>query len=84
MLWPVAEPWPVCREEHYDPDGTNRPASLVPMVPIVQVRHVDAPSVPFPEGTDLLQVLWCPYEHGEFCYPLPRSTGGTQVPSATC
>ncbi|MFJ9761310.1 DUF1963 domain-containing protein [Streptomyces sp. NPDC101149] len=72
LLWPAAEPWPVCREEHYDPDGTDQPMSSVPMVPVVQVRRADAPSVPFPEGTDLLQVLWCPYGHGEFCYPLPQ------------
>ncbi|WP_328888195.1 hypothetical protein [Streptomyces sp. NBC_00316] len=46
--------------------------AAVPMVPIVQVRQADAPGVPFPEGTDLLQVLWCPYAHGEYCYPLPQ------------
>ncbi|MFJ9854395.1 DUF1963 domain-containing protein [Streptomyces sp. NPDC101150] len=38
----------------------------------MQVHRADAPGVPFPEGRDLLQVLWCPYAHGEFCYPLPQ------------
>ncbi|MER6251950.1 hypothetical protein ABT224_11350 [Streptomyces sp. NPDC001584] len=41
------------------------------MAPIVQVRRVDVPGLPFPEGTDLLQVVWCPYAHGTYCYPLP-------------
>ncbi len=72
LLWPAAEPWPVCTEEHYDPDAVSELQGDVPMVPIVQVRQADAPGVPFPEGTDLLQVLWCPYAHGEYCYPLPR------------
>ncbi|MGW6523236.1 DUF1963 domain-containing protein [Streptomyces sp. NPDC054962] len=72
LLWPASEPWPVCREEHYDTDSASRLEPAAAMVPIVQVRRVDAPGIPFPEGTDLLQVLWCPYAHGDFCYPLPR------------
>lgn len=72
LLWPAAEPWPVCEEEHYDEDDPDRSVPPTPMVPVAQVRRADAPSVPFPEGSDLLQVLWCPYMHGEFCYPLPR------------
>ncbi|MCX5300320.1 DUF1963 domain-containing protein [Streptomyces sp. NBC_00193] len=50
----------------------GRHEAAVPMVPIVQVHQADAPSVPFPKGMDLLQVLWCPYGHGEWCYPLPQ------------
>ncbi len=74
LLWPAAEPWPVCTEEHYE-YGLGGPAlheAGVPLLPIVQVRRDEAPGVPYPEGTDLLQVLWCPYGHGEYCYPLPR------------
>ncbi|MBB4790071.1 DUF1963 domain-containing protein [Streptomyces nodosus] len=59
-------------EEHFDPDTVSELQAAVPMVPIVQVHQADAPGVPFPEGTDLLQVLWCPYAHGEYCYPLPQ------------
>ncbi|MFI0790026.1 DUF1963 domain-containing protein [Streptomyces lydicus] len=72
LLWPAAEPWPVCAEEHYDPDTASELQAAVPMVPVVQVHQADAPGIPFPEGTDLLQVLWCPYAHGEYCYPLPQ------------
>lgn len=72
LLWPTDEPWPVCAEEHYD-IGSNTPrGGEVPLVPIVQVYQADAPSVSFPSGCDLLQVLWCPFDHGEFCYPLPQ------------
>ncbi|MFD9477751.1 DUF1963 domain-containing protein [Streptomyces nojiriensis] len=62
------------------------------MAPIVQVRRVDVPGLPFPEGTDLLQVVWCPYAHGTYCYPLPlvywrdsraiREVGPTPAPAA--
>ncbi|MFD6951321.1 MULTISPECIES: DUF1963 domain-containing protein [unclassified Nocardiopsis] len=41
-------------------------------MPIVQLFRRDAPDVPFPEGTDLLQVLWCPYDHEPSFGPRPR------------
>ncbi|MEU4342311.1 hypothetical protein AB0H00_13745 [Nocardia sp. NPDC023852] len=41
-------------------------------MPIVQLYQADAPSMSFPQGCDLLQVLWCPFEHGDSYYPLPR------------
>ncbi|WP_027941929.1 hypothetical protein [Amycolatopsis taiwanensis] len=71
LLWPADEPWPVCAEEHFDLDGRQHDA-VVPVVPIAQVYQRDAPSMSFPQGHDLLQVLWCPFEHGEYCYPLPQ------------
>lgn len=62
------------------------------MAPVMQVRRADVPGLPFPEGTDLLQILWCPYTHGTYCYPLPQvvwrdslaigEVGPTPVPSA--
>ncbi|MEW2415025.1 DUF1963 domain-containing protein [Streptomyces sp. NPDC046866] len=72
LLWPAEESWPVCTEEHYEPESPELHEAGVALLPIVQVRRAEAPGVPFPEGTDLLQVLWCPYGHGEYCYPLPR------------
>lgn len=91
-MWPADEPWPVCSAEHYDPDTTSRLEPAAPMAPIVQVRRVDVPGLPFPEGTDLLQVVWCPYAHGTYCYPLPlvywrdsrtiREVGPMPAPSA--
>ncbi|MFI5531097.1 DUF1963 domain-containing protein [Kitasatospora sp. NPDC051853] len=54
LLWPAEEPWPTC------PD---HPGS--PMVAVLQLRLIDLPEevVPFPDGCDLLQVLWCPRDH---------------------
>ncbi|WP_406275674.1 hypothetical protein OHT93_30430 [Streptomyces sp. NBC_00191] len=63
------EPWPTCGGD--DDFGTAHEGPT-PLVPIVQVHRADAPGVPFPPGRDLLQVLWCPFDHGEFCYPLPQ------------
>jgi hypothetical protein len=69
LLWPVGEPWPMCDdarlEEH--PDGAG-----VPLVPVLQLLAGDVPELPFPEGTDVLQLLWCPFEHDPWCAPAPR------------
>ncbi|MCX4389584.1 hypothetical protein OG777_22005 [Micromonospora peucetia] len=34
-----------------------------PMIVLAQLRAVDVPDLPRPGGADLLQVLWCPFEH---------------------
>ncbi len=48
FLWPAGEPWPSAA------DGA-------PFLPILQLRLEDAPpGMPFPPGTDLLQLLWIP------------------------
>ncbi|WP_219532334.1 DUF1963 domain-containing protein [Nonomuraea guangzhouensis] len=78
LRWPADEPWPLCAEEHYYDDGledATRHEAVVPMVPVVQLYAADAPGVPFPQGSDLLQVLWCPFNHGDDPYercPLPQ------------
>lgn len=41
----------------------------VPLLPVLQVYARDVPSLPRPPGTDLLQVLWCSFEHGDDCMP---------------
>ncbi|CAN3985846.1 hypothetical protein [Kitasatospora purpeofusca] len=58
LLWPADEPWPRCpvREE----DG---PDDYPAMVPVAQIRARDVPGPWWPDGTDVLQVLWCPIEH---------------------
>ncbi|MGW0882231.1 hypothetical protein [Streptomyces sp. NPDC002671] len=43
----------------------------VPMVPVAQIRAADVPDLPWPEGMDLLQVLWCAFDHPEDHY-VPR------------
>jgi hypothetical protein len=40
----------------------------VPMMPVAQLYARDVPDLPRPEGTDLLQVLWCPLEHEDLPY----------------
>ncbi|GAA3762840.1 YwqG family protein [Salinactinospora qingdaonensis] len=72
LLWPAEEPWPVCTEEHYTFDDGTPSEAEVSLVPIVQLHQADAPGVAFPPGCDLLQVLWCPFNHGELFCPLPR------------
>ncbi|MGA4863589.1 hypothetical protein ACPB9J_13175 [Streptomyces lavendulocolor] len=37
----------------------------VPMVAVLQLRAQDAPTLDWPEGMDVLQVLWCPQEHSD-------------------
>ncbi|MER6125471.1 hypothetical protein ABT173_23150 [Streptomyces sp. NPDC001795] len=126
LLWPVDEPWPVCRAPHLvevreklsDEDRetwqrmdramharhleqphrayevTEEEAEIqlrimngagaldmitwetirmapdtsgpgVPMVPVVQLYERDVPGDHWPDGADVLQVLWCPNDHDE-------------------
>jgi hypothetical protein len=67
LLWPAGEPWPTCQGPHVH-DSRRRlppPVPPFPMIGVLQVSAGDVPSLPFPEATDLLQVLWCPNEHDE-------------------
>ncbi|MGW2786584.1 hypothetical protein ACWC3X_36080 [Streptomyces populi] len=41
----------------------------VPLIPVAQLYAADIPELPRPAGTDLLQVLWCPFDHDEDCLP---------------
>ncbi len=52
--WPASEPWPHCDEHR------------IPYVTVLQLRADDAPpQFAFRSGTDLLQLLWCPRDHGD-------------------
>ncbi|MER7763453.1 hypothetical protein [Streptomyces sp. NPDC097619] len=48
-------------------DGGGPPPSErpVPLLPVAQLYLRDVPLLATPGRADLLQVLWCPYEHGE-------------------
>lgn len=50
----VVKTWPV-----------EAPAVADPMVGLLQLRAADAPSIAFPDGADLMQLLWCPHNHTE-------------------
>ncbi|MFJ2741353.1 DUF1963 domain-containing protein [Streptomyces sp. NPDC087440] len=70
-LWPADEPWPYCaQEEHWtygSESGNTEPIvpGAVPMVPILQLFARDAPGLEFPEGKDVLQVVWCALNHDD-------------------
>jgi hypothetical protein len=36
-----------------------------PMIGLLQLHAADAPNIAFPDGTDLMQLLWCPHDHDE-------------------
>ncbi|MFD4671245.1 hypothetical protein ACFWNN_16030 [Lentzea sp. NPDC058450] len=40
----------------------------LPMVPVAQLYARDVPGLPSPGGADLLQVLWCPFDHEDEGY----------------
>ncbi|GAA0409368.1 hypothetical protein [Streptomyces luteireticuli] len=56
LLWPANEPWPHCPESHNGPGP-------VAMVPVAQLYVRDIPLLQLPRWADLLQVLWCPFDH---------------------
>lgn len=60
LLWPADEAWPMCGGEHPVWDGGIPLEGGIPTVPILQVFRRDVPQANYPEGTDVLQVLWCP------------------------
>ncbi|MEV4601151.1 hypothetical protein AB0K15_27590 [Amycolatopsis sp. NPDC049253] len=92
LLWPTDEPWPTCpvtwppKPEATDdgwtgghPDDEPLPA----MVGAAQLYRRDFPELPFPDGSDLAQVLLCPtfYASKHHYGPAVRS-GATRKPSA--
>lgn len=53
-----------------------------PMTGVLQVYVRDVPELPFPHGTDLFQLLWCPNNHDEPWYgPGPSRRGVTRPAS---
>ncbi|MFI6986559.1 DUF1963 domain-containing protein [Embleya sp. NPDC050154] len=75
LFWPAVEPWPTCSIPHHGRvDVVSEPRGPVPLVPIVQLYARDVSELPYPPGTDLLQVLWCPFDHPDEdggCWPRP-------------
>lgn len=69
LLWPADEPWPSCPapQTHNPSEGFDP----LPLVPVLQLFARDVPELPFPDGTDTLQVLWCPVDHEPFFQPHP-------------
>ncbi|UKD56756.1 hypothetical protein L3Q65_08560 [Amycolatopsis sp. FU40] len=64
------------------------PAASLPMAPIAQFYARDIPELPFPDGTDVCQVLWCPTDHEPHYGPRPlvrwrNSADVTEIRAAT-
>ncbi|WP_280468215.1 hypothetical protein [Nocardia cyriacigeorgica] len=55
LLWPAEHPWPYCDKWHEGP--------VSPLLPVAQLYVRDVPLLRPPGRADLLQVLWCPFEH---------------------
>jgi hypothetical protein len=82
LLWPVGELWPTCESnDHEVVNGGTAGSSGEPVVmaSVLQLYRRDLPAgilpVPgwaFPNGTDLLQLLWCPNPHGDSYGPRVR------------
>jgi hypothetical protein len=51
--------------------GTPWPEGPVPMLPVAKFYTRDIPGLRPPGKADLLQVLWCPFDHGRKPYPKP-------------
>lgn len=66
LLWPHSLRWPHCDDDH---GQVSAGAGVMPLVPVLQLFAADVPELPFPTGTDVLQVLWCPFDHGSIPQP---------------
>ena len=69
LLWPSDELWPMCSEKHFAGEAEFLPPCN--RVAVAQLYARDVPALPFPDDTDLMQVLWCPLEHLEYSCPEP-------------
>jgi hypothetical protein len=72
LLWPADEPWPHCSQAHPNLGFEPPPPGPVPLVPVLQLYASDVLDLPFPSRTNLLQLLWCPYDHEPHYVPRPE------------
>ncbi|MER5687545.1 DUF1963 domain-containing protein [Streptomyces sp. NPDC002205] len=72
LLWPRAQPWPRCDDDHPRTALSPPGVESIPLVPVLQLFAADVPELPFPTGMDLLQVLWCPFDHEYGYVPRPE------------
>ncbi|MFE2086718.1 hypothetical protein [Streptomyces sp. NPDC059460] len=50
---------------HAGHDPSLLPAEPLPLIALAQLYARDVPDLPCPDGTDMLQVLWCPFSEIE-------------------
>lgn len=79
LLWPAHETWPTCWDDHEEwltyartgPWDDLRELPLdamqgpIPLLPVAQLFRSDIPGFIGPADADLMQVLWCPIDHGQ-------------------
>ena len=66
--------WPSCGQPgHWAWPNEKSPAGTIPMVPVMQLFARDVPELQFPEGMDVLQLVWCPLIH-------PQDQAGAALP----
>lgn len=93
LLWPVDEPWPTCDSDDHEwsmaatAGSFDEPAVLASVLQLyrrdVPAGILPAPGWAFPNGTDLLQVLWCPNPHGDTHGPRVRVFWRTEAQVGT-
>ncbi|MGW1545227.1 DUF1963 domain-containing protein [Streptomyces sp. NPDC002309] len=72
VLWPRSQPWPLCEDDHPRSAFSPPEQGPIPLVPILQLFAGDVPDLAFPNGTNVLQVLWCPFDHEHGHVPRPE------------
>ncbi|MFK0173220.1 DUF1963 domain-containing protein [Streptomyces sp. NPDC090306] len=72
VLWPLSEPWPHCEDNHPRTAFSPPAQGPIPLVPVLQLFATDVPNLAFPDTADLLQVLWCPFDHEDGYVPRPE------------
>ncbi|MFJ3303641.1 DUF1963 domain-containing protein [Streptomyces sp. NPDC086549] len=72
VLWPRSQPWPHCEDDHPRTAFSPPADGQIPLVPVLQLFAADVPEPSFPDGTDVLQVLWCPFDHEHGYVPRPE------------
>jgi hypothetical protein len=72
LLWPRDERWPHCDDDHPGSGSGSPQPGAQPLVPVLQLFAADVPELPFPAGTDVLQVLSCPFDHHADYAPRPE------------
>ncbi len=63
LLWPADEPWPRCHHASHGPVADDWNEGPIALVPVAQLHVRDIPLLRPPGRADVLQVLWCPFEH---------------------
>jgi len=66
FYWPRSEEWPVCHREHDVLSDDYASVTDEPyLTRIIQITKKDVPSLKFPPGKDMFQMLWCTGAHIE-------------------